>query len=448
MALSAHLLLSGRSQETIQGVSINADGPLSSFAFVLDRVLQSAGDHLQGAANSDASVANVDHVNSLDELEVNVKHLICTANDDFLAHRPRATILEKYKRVLSLLGISEHDDDEALRKAACQYAETRYPTHVVGGLFFAADKALSLRDYRLARVFILLDEKVRSLETDQQYGFSKYLTEFMHNFTLAKALMQLDRIDEAEKIVKEWANSAQTYELPQDTTGRTLGSLLVSRVFALYALLLNLSGNTAESYKWWQLVLERSECFSVICELCADRLEVQDSNGVQAMLDLLSEKILDQQKTGDIVFFWWLLNRQQSAEAESVLEIAQSKSDFLACLSDFASMEILGQRHNCADAEELLKLICHYLDGAHDNYPSVANDYLLNVYLGLALEYKQAGLVESAEKNFKNGLALIDSILDNTLEADPRKQMKLNYVRSEFVREHDLFLQEQNRQSE
>jgi hypothetical protein len=448
LALSAHLLLSGRSQETIQGVAINADGPLSSFAFVLDRVLQSAGDHLQGAANSDASVANAAFVNSSDESETNVKHLICTANDDFLAHRPRATILEKYNRVLSLLEISERDDDEALGKAARQYAQTSYPNQVVGGLFFAADKALSLRDYRLARIFILLDEKMRSLETDQQYGFSKYLTEFMHNFTLAKALMQMDRIDDAEKIVKEWANSAQTYELPQDTSGRTLGSLLVSRVIALYALLLNLRGDTADSYQWWQLVLERSECFSVICELCADRLEVQDSGSVQTMLNLLGEKTLAQQKTGDIVFFWWLLNRQKSAKAESVLEIAKSKSDFLTCLSDFTSMEILAQRHNCADAEELLKMIRRYLDEEHGNFPSAANDDLLNVYLSLALEYRQADLAESAEKNFRNGFSLIDSIVNNTLEADPRKQMKLNYVRSEFVREYELFLQAQNRHEE
>jgi hypothetical protein len=166
------------------------------------------------------------------------------------------------------------------------------------------------------------------------------------------------------------------------------------------------------------------------------------------MLNLLGEKTLAQQKTGDIVFFWWLLNRQKSAKAESVLEIAKSKSDFLTCLSDFTSMEILAQRHNCADAEELLKMIRRYLDEEHGNFPSAANDDLLNVYLSLALEYRQADLAESAEKNFRNGFSLIDSIVNNTLEADPRKQMKLNYVRSEFVREYELFLQAQNRHEE
>jgi hypothetical protein len=111
-------------------------------------------------------------------------------------------------------------------------------------------------------------------------------------------------------------------------------------------------------------------------------------------------------------------------------------------------MEILAQRHNCADAEELLKMIRRYLDEEHGNFPSAANDDLLNVYLSLALEYRQADLAESAEKNFRNGFSLIDSIVNNTLEADPRKQMKLNYVRSEFVREYELFLQAQNRHEE
>ncbi|HEY9730932.1 MAG TPA: hypothetical protein V6C89_03420 [Drouetiella sp.] len=447
MALSAHMLLSGRSAET-QIASLLSGGPISNFAFVLDRVFQSVGENTKEELNFLAAVENIDAIDSADTPDGNVKELICTANDDFLAHRPRSAILEKYARALSLLELKERDDDEALARAARQYSETHYSAPVVGGLFFAADKTLSLRDYRLARIYILLDEKVRALEADQQYGFSKYLTEFMHNFTLAKALMQLDRIDEAEKIVSEWATSAQTYETPQDTTGRTLGSLLVSRVMALYSLLLDLGDKGSSSSKWWQMVLDRPECFSVMCELCADRLEVDDSISVQRILKMLSDKNLVEQRTGDVIFFWWLLSQVKSVDAEAALDVASSRGDFLTCLSDFASMEILGQRHNCSAGEELLELIRSYIDAASDNSLSAANDELLSVYLQLALEYQQAELNDLAEKNFRIGFSLIDTIVKMTLEADPRKQMRLNYLRAEFVREYGLFLQGQNRHQE
>ncbi|MBS1954308.1 MAG: hypothetical protein JST89_08980 [Cyanobacteria bacterium SZAS-4] len=454
MALSAHLLLSGHVRPGVRVATPAPINPMEDFAGLAEKVMQSTpgtGPSMSPEVSSKASGKNVGAV-SASENDSNAKHLIRTANDDVLAHRLRSKILEKYARALTLLGLKDPGgggaSESELDKVARQFIDTPYSMPIVGGLFFAAGKILSLKDFELAQVYLLLDARVRALENDQSsYGFSKYLNEFMHGFTLAKALMQLGKFEEAANIVREWAESAESYELPQDITGRTLGSLFVTRILALYALLLDLSGKATESLKWWQRVLTRTECLSTVCELCADRLEVDDSASVTKMLDLLAGHSVKDDKTSDVIFYWWVLQNAKDDGAASALKIAKERADFTTSLAEFISLELLSQRHECVAAEDLVTTMEDAVSKSPDAESSAAQNELVGVYLRLALEYQQLELMDKAEENYKKGLALMES-MSGKPEADPRKAMKLTYMRTEFLREYASFLELFNRLNE
>ncbi|CAN5680954.1 hypothetical protein BH10CYA1_BH10CYA1_64310 [soil metagenome] len=453
MALSAHLLLSGQVRTGARMYPPMPANPMVGFAGIVEKVMETTTDPSSSIYedSSKTSSVNVQTLAAVAKNESNAKHLIRTANDDLLSHKPRSSILEKYTQALLLLGLTDTKDSASLEseldKAARRFVDTPYPMPIVGGLFFAADIILSLRDSHLSRIYLMLDDKVRALENDQSYGFSKYLNQFMHSFTLAKALMQLGKTEEAAKIVGQWAKSAETYETPQDVTGRTLGSLLVTRILARYALLLDLSGKENESATWWQKVLTRSECLSALCELCADRLEVNDSVSVTKMLSQLKDHALKDAKTSDLIFYWWILQQAKADTAAAVFAIASQRDDFINSLADFTSLELLSQRHECAAAEQLVKTIEEAIskptgvDGASFEYE------LIGVYLRLALEYQQLELTQNAEDSYKKGLALMESMVTK-IETDPRKTMKLTYLRTELIREYALFLEMFNRRNE
>lgn len=453
MALSAHLLLSGQAR-TGAYLSAPTTNSMPDFSGMADRVVQTSTSSASAPElelPSKTSGVKAGTSTATSENETNAKHLIRTANDDVLAHKIRSSIIDKYKRALDLLGLNDTSGGDKLLsdldKAARQYVDTPYSMPILGGLFFAADKILTLKDYELARVYLLLDDKVRAVENEQLYGFAKYLNEFMHGFTLARALMQLGRIEEATKIVSAWAESAETYELPQDISGRTLGSLFVTQILARYALLLDLSGRAKESAKWWQRVLARSECLSAICELCADRLEVNDSASVTKMLEQLKNHSFKDDKTSDLLFYWWILQKTDVEGAATVFVTATERLDFITSLTDFTGLELLSQRHECVAAEELLTTIEEAISRSASGDGATAQNELVGVYLRLALEYQQLGLTENAEENYKKGLALLESISGKT-ETDPRKSMKLTYMRTEFLREYASFLELFNRRNE
>lgn len=454
MALSAHLLLSGQNRSGARVTAPAAPAnPMEEFAGLAQKVMQSTvGAPSPAVEVSSKTSGKKAGALSAAENESNAKHLIRTANDDVLAHKVRSSTLEKYTRALKLLGLNDTKSGGAsqadLDKAARQFIDTPYSMPIVGGLFFAADKILSLKDFELAQVYLLLDAKVRTLEDDKSsYGFSKYLNEFMHGFTLARALMQTGKFDEAANIVREWAESAEAYELPQDITGRTLGSLLVTRILALYALLLDLSGKAGESTKWWQKVLTRSECLSTICELCADRFEVNDSGSVTKMLGLLKDRSIKDEQTSDIIFYWWILQKAKVDGAAAVYDTATAREDFINNLADFTNLELLSQRHEIAAGEDLVAVIEEAISKSPEAGSATAQNELVGVYLRLALEYQQLELSDNAEANYKKGLTLLESMSGNT-EIDPRKAMKLTYMRTEFLREYAAFLELFNRRNE
>ena len=456
MALSAHLLLSGQTRPGLRVLSPAAATSMADFAGIADKVMQSTADAAPAQALDDPSKTsgkNAGTLTTVAENESNPKHLIRTANDDVLAHKLRSSILEKYSRALKLLGLNDTKDgggilESDLDKAARQFADTPYSMPIVGGLFFAADKILSLKDFELARVYLLLDEKVRALAKEQSYGFSKYLNEYMHGVTLAKALMRLGENEEATKIVGNLAEAAETFESPQDITGRTLGSVFVTRILARYALLLDLSGKATESSKWWQRVLSRSECLPVICELCADRLEVSDSGSVTKMLNLLKDHSVKDDKTSDVIFYWWILQTAKADGAAALFKTVTEREDFISSLADFTCLELLSERHECVAAEEMIIAIEDAISkSATAAAGTAAQIELVGVYLRLALEYQQLELTENAEEKYKKGLALLESMSGNT-EIDQRKSMKLKYMRTEFLREYASFLELFNRRNE
>ncbi len=451
MALSAHLLLSGQVRSAARMYPTMPANPIAGFAGIVEQVMHSTTEPASSNYEDSTKTLNSRTSAAVAENEANGKHLIRTGNDDVLSHKPRLSILESYTKALLVLGVTDTKGgdnlDIELDKAAHRFVDTPYPVPIIGGLFFAADKILSLRDFDLARIYLLLDEKVRALENEQSYGFSKYLNEFMHSFTLAKTLMQLGEIEEATKIVSEWAKSAETYESPQDVTGRTLGSLLVTRILAGYALLLDLSGKGNESATWWQRVLTRSGYLSAICELCADRLEVNDSASVTKMLSQLKGQSLTEAKTSDLIFYWWILQQAKVDSAAAVFETATEREDYINSLADFVSLELLSQRHECAAAEQLVKIIEDAISKSIGVDGSSSQHELIGVYLRLALEYQQLELTENAEENYKKGLALIES-MGTKREADPRKATKLTYLRNELIREYASFLDLFNRRNE
>ncbi len=453
MALSAHLLLSGQSRPGARSNPQVAADSMPRFAGLVGNVMQSTANSVSSSNSENSLKASSAKVitDAVAASESNAKHLIRTANDDVLSHSPRLPTLKKYIQALTLLGLTDTEGGEALEstldKSARRFIDTPYSMPMSGALFFAADKILSLRDFDLARVYLLLDAKVRAFETEQSYGFTNYLIEFMHGFTLAKALMQLGKVDEATAIVADWAKSAETNESPQDISGRTLGSLLVTRILALYALLLDLSGKEAESATWWQRVLTRPECLSAICELCADRLEVNDLASVTSMLHQLNENSLKEAKTSDLIFYWWILKQAKEQSAEAVFKTVVEKDDFINGMADFVTLELLSQRHECAAAEDLVKTIEDVISRSPAIDEATSQYEFVRVYFGLALEYQQLELTDNAEENYKKGLTLLES-LKSKADLEPIKAMKLTYLRTDFMDQYVFFLEHFNRRNE
>lgn len=112
MALSAHLLLSGQvrsgarmyAQVPANAMPVN---PIAGFAGIVEQVMQ-ATTAPDPSNNEDASKAVSSRTPAaVAENETNAKHLIRTANDDVLSHKPRSLILKNYTRALVLLGITD-----------------------------------------------------------------------------------------------------------------------------------------------------------------------------------------------------------------------------------------------------------------------------------------------------------------------------------------------------
>lgn len=418
------------------------------FAGVIEKVLRATNDMAAQMQEQPAAPVKEEAKPKLpfsfmaqgrEEDNSNPKHLIRTANEDLMSNKPRLPILEKYSRALEMLGIDATKSGDELNSqmegAARRYLETSYSTPIIGGLFFAADKILSLRDYELARAYLLLDARLRAVDTEQ-FGFSKYLNEFMHNFTLAKALMQMGDFGEALRIVEEWAKTAELYESPQDITGRTLGSVLVTKVLARYAFLLELNNRKQESEQWWERVRSRPESLPAICELCADRLEVEDIENAKKFLSRLTDYDVTDVRTSDLVFYWWLLTQTKDDEKANSLDVQlQARPDYPSSISDFAGIELLSQRHECEFAKPFIAKLEELL-----NSTDLSVDYdLINVYLRMALAYQQFDLNEIAGEYFAKGAKLIESSKANSLEADPKQAMKQAFVQAEFSRQYSHF---------
>jgi tetratricopeptide (TPR) repeat protein len=456
MSLSSHLLLSGRAAESAQVYPLLKPSPLADFAGTIQKVLETAADtvaYLQkDLPTDDLHGRKIQGAET--ENDLNPKHLIRTANDDFLSHKGRSGILEKYSRALDLLGLSFINkagdiSQERLDMAAEKFVETPYWIPMSGNIFYAADNILAINDFALARRYLLLDAKVREAENEYQHGFSKYLTDFIHCHTLARVLMQMGRFDDALHTLQKVAESAELYESPQDITGRTLGSLIVSRVLARYALLLELTGRKPESFVWWQKVLNRSESLLVMCELCADRLGVNDTASVDKVLNLLRSRQLSAEKSIHLIYYWWILNEMKKSDtAELVNEVVHDRADWLASMVAFVGGDLLSQRNNCSAAEPLIKMIEDAISKAPEHEFASLQYALIGIYLQQALSCQQVDQSDEAEASYKKGLSLVDQIKRQSIEADPQNALKSDYVQAELVKEYGLFLASRNRLSE
>ncbi|HEY9676871.1 MAG TPA: hypothetical protein V6C76_02630 [Drouetiella sp.] len=454
MNLAEHLVMTGRTLDTdtlLPQVATPTPPPIFGFANLIQRV---TGETIANPSpyTQILKMMNTKPTESEQDNDNNPKFLIRSANDDFLYHRTRTATLAKFEKALKLLGLPKSADGVSVAQfsaAARRFMDTPYSVPILGGLFFSADKILSMRDFEMARTFLLLEEQLRALDEEPQFGFSKYLIDFMHSHTLGKALMQSGKSREALAQIQDWAKSAESYELPQDISGRTLGSLVVTRILANYALLLDLTQQQAEAKQWWQKVIARSECLLVICELCADRMDIGDKAGVERMLETLTQHDFSNDKTSDLIFYWWTLQSVKSDKTESVYRFVAKQPDFIKALAEFTNLEMLSQRHDWEAGEKLVRLIEKEIKASTEvDQWSDFQQELIGAYLRQALEYQQLDLSDKAEKCYEKGFDLMEALKAKTNGINSGVSIKLAYLQTEFINQYATFLENCNRREE